>query len=56
MLVDGLYLGIGTVGKPQDFEAEVWSRFWCWILVNILKHEFDQDLRLEFGQDFVEIL
>ena len=27
MLVDGLYLGIGTVGKPQDFEAEVWSRF-----------------------------
>ena len=36
----------------QDFEAEVWKRFWTWILVTILKLEFGHDLKNIFGQYF----
>ena len=45
----------------EDFEAEVWSRFWNLSLFNILKKKFGRDfwswsliemLKLKFGQDF----
>ena len=36
----------------QDFEAEVWSVFCCWCLVEVTKLNLGQDSEARFGQDF----
>ena len=35
-----------------DFEAEVWSRFWSWSLVEILKLKFGQEFEAEVWLKF----
>ena len=41
----------------QDFETQVWSRLWSWILVKILRLRFGQYLEAEFwGENLVNIL
>ena len=36
----------------QDFEAEVWSVFCCWSLVEFTKLNLGQDSDARFGEDF----
>ena len=36
----------------RDFEAEVWSVFRCWCLVDLTKLNLGQDSETSFGQDF----
>ena len=35
------FVKISNLKFGQDFEAEVWSKFWSWLLVNILRQKFD---------------
>ena len=36
----------------RDFEAEVWSVFCCWCLVEVTKLNLCEDYEASFGQDF----
>ena len=36
----------------RDFEAEVWSVFCCWCLVEVTRLNLGQDYVAKFGQDF----
>ena len=36
----------------RDFEAEVWSVFCCWCLVDVTKLNLGQYSEARFGQDF----